>query len=237
MSPLAAAQRDFMAALFAAGEPADPRLALYRRNVAAKLGDALAESHPVVLRLVGTPFFDEAARRFALAHPPDCGDLHAFGGFAAFLEGYAPARDLGYLPDVARLEWAVHESYHAADAPPFDFAALARIAPAGLPRLRFRLHPSARLVRSAHPVLAIWEANQAGRDGTPQRLEGADHVLVVREGFVVCPRLVDEDDWTFLSALSRRATLEEACEALGDAAETYLAQALARHVAAGVICG
>ena len=93
------------------------RLAVYRHNLHSNWRAALADTHPVVERLVGPAFFGEAARRYAIAHPSASGDLNRFGaGFARFLGAYEHARDLPYLADVARLEWAWHECFHAADA-------------------------------------------------------------------------------------------------------------------------
>jgi len=80
MSALAALQRDFVARLFAADAPQDPRARLYRDNALATLSGALAATYPVVRRLVGDAFFGEAARRHALAVPSRSGDLNAYGG-------------------------------------------------------------------------------------------------------------------------------------------------------------
>ena len=47
--------------------------------------------------------------------------VNRYGGdFAVFLTGYAPARELVYLADVARLEWAIDQANIAADAPEID---------------------------------------------------------------------------------------------------------------------
>jgi len=240
MGSLAREQAAFLDAILdARGGVLSPGLEVYRRNVRANLVGALAAAHPVVRRLVGEAFFDEAARRYVLANASRSGDLHEYGGaFASFLEVYEPARKLAYLADIARLEWACHESYHAADALPFDLAALAQVAPESLGEVRFRLHPAARLMRSAHPIAAIWEANQPPADGTPARIEGPDHVLVRREGLAVRVQRVDAAEWTLLAAFAAGAGLEAASAALapGDG-ERILAASLARFVRDQVLCG
>ena len=238
MSTLARIQGDFMRSLFEE-RAADARLEIYRRNVLATLHDALAAAYPVVQRLVGTGFFREAAERFARAVPSRSGDLHLFGGgFAAFLADYPHARSLPWLADVARLEWACHESHYAADAAAFDFAALARVPAERHGEIRFALHPSVRLVRSDHPVVAIWEANQADRDGTPERDAGPDYAVVHRESGAARPRRIERGEWEFLERLAAGATLAAASEAPGDEeAARFLAAALARYVAAGIISG
>jgi hypothetical protein len=239
VSSLAELQRDFAAALFGASPPADVRLAIYRRNVLATLHNSLAETYPVVRRLVGEAFFREAAARFARAASSASGDLNLYGAdFAAFIEGYAFARDLPYLPDVARLEWACHECFHGADAATLDFAALARVLPERYGEIRFALHPAVRLAASAHPVMALWEANQPERDGTPDRDAGPDHVLVRREGLAVRLRRVEAHEWRFLERLARGASLDAAIDGADPVhAEALLGEALGRFVADGVIAG
>ena len=213
---LARVQAEFLDAVLGVEEPADAALAVYHRTALASRRSALAAAYPVVQRLVGADFFDEAARRHARSVPSLGGDLGTYGaGFAGFLEGYPPARSLEYLPDMARLEWAVHACAHAADGADFDFAALGRLPPEALGRTMIRLHPAARLVASSHAVLAIWEANQEGCDGTPGRDRGPDRVLVRRLGFAVAPVALDLASWELAQAFVRGATLGEAVDALG----------------------
>lgn len=242
---LARLQAEFAAALVAEGDEefasrlagerslALRRLAIYRRAVEANRGGALRSAYPVVARLVGEAFFGEAARRFARDCPPDDADLNRYGpGFPAFLAAYPHASGLPWLGDVARLEWAWHEALMAADSPGLDFGALARVGEAGQPRVRFRFHAAVRLVRSAWPVLAIWEANQPGRDGTPDREEGADDVLVWREDERVRAMLLAPPEADFVARLMEGASLEEAAADGWD-----FSAALGRLAAGGMLAG
>jgi hypothetical protein len=238
MSTLATTQRSFIDALYSQGS-CEAGIEIYRRNMLANLSGALASTFPVVERLVGAAFFREAARSFVGAHPSVSGDLNEYGeAFADFLEAYPHAKSLPYLADVARLEWACHESDQAADARPFELASLAAVPAESYPRIRFVLDPAVRLQRSRHPIEAIWSANQAGRDGTPDRESGPDSVMVRREHGSVLVTSVDPSEWEFLAAIAKGATLEEASAAMGDGvAERFLAEGLARLVREGVIVG
>ena len=96
--------------------PAARHVQVYRNNTFANLTDALAACYPVVRRLVGAGFFDYAADAYIRHHPPASGNLHDFGAeLADFIAAFPPAQSLAYLPEVARLEWAWQQSYHAAD--------------------------------------------------------------------------------------------------------------------------
>jgi hypothetical protein len=231
MSTLATRQREFARSLLDEA-PADAGVAVYRASVAANFSAALAATYPVVRRLVGEAFFAEAARRFALSHASASGDLNEYGaGFPAFLAAYPHASALEYLPDVARLEWACHECESAPDAAAFDFEALARIEPSRYAGLRLVLHPSVRLIESAHAIAAIHEANAPGRDGAPDRLEGPDFVVVGRVDGRAIASCVAEREWRLLGRIAGGDTLEAALggEALGET--------IAAWVSRGIVAG
>jgi len=230
---LARSQEEFLAAILAPQEPADARLAVYHRGARGAWQGALEAAYPVARRLVGDAWFGEAAARFADTHSSTSGDLHAYGEpFAAFLAGYVHAQALPYLPDVARLEWAVHECGQAASGVPLDYAALGSVPAERLPSVRMGLLPCVRLVRSPYPVLAIWEANQAGRDGTPDRIACPERVLVRRVDLEVAPVAVDAGVWALLESFGRGETLAEAaahCERSGESLEVALARVATLH--------
>jgi hypothetical protein len=214
------------------------RLATYAHGVDANWRQALADTYPVVERLVGAAFFGEAARQYARAHPSTSGDLHCFGSmFAEFLASYPHASALPYLPDVARLEWARHESSHAAEAGPFDLAALASVPERDHGSIRFRLHPAVRLLRSEYPVASIREANQEGRDGTLDRPFTSECVIVRRPDFEVRIERLSQSEWRFLAALEAGADLESATERLGEDGAAGLPALLLRLVEDRIVSG
>jgi hypothetical protein len=97
------------------------RFAVYRNNVVVGLVKALRYRFPVVEKIVGEEFFAAMARVFVIEQPPRSALLTTYGDeFAAFIAAFEPARELPYLADVARLEAARTQAYHAADAAPVD---------------------------------------------------------------------------------------------------------------------
>ena len=158
-------------------------LGIYRGNLHANWRRALAASHPVLRQLVGAEFFDALALVYGRAQPANDPDLNRFGaGLAAFLEGFAPAATYPWLPDMARLEWLVHDSFYAPDAAPLPHpsAALAGLDPDAFEACRARLHPSLRLYRSAWAAPALWQAHQPQGPAFPETLARPGHALVWR---------------------------------------------------------
>jgi hypothetical protein len=221
--------------------PAAQRLRIYRNNVLTSLTNALGDVYPVVARLVGEGFFRHAAHAYIGRHPSRSGNLHEFGAaFPEFLRGFAPARRLPYLGDVARLEWAWHESFHAPEHPPLDLARLAAVPDSEHENLRFTLHSAARLVASPYPMLRIWEVNQDGYAGESEvSLDaGGEQVLVARPELEVMVHRLAAGEFAFLRALSERQTLGGAYSAaVAVEADFDLARCLQRHIADATLVG
>ena len=218
------------------------RLEVYRHNVIANLRGALQDIFPVVKRIVGDAFFLHAADRFIRATASRSGDLNQFGReWPAFLADYAHATELPYLADVARLEWAWHECFHAADVAPMDLGRLASVDPQEHGSLLFRLHPAVRLLASAFPIQRIWQVNQVEFTGDLQVdwESGGDALLVRREdgaGVEVVIQSLPAGAWCFLSELQARRALEPAAVAALEAdGEFDLQGFLMESVQSGVI--
>jgi hypothetical protein len=231
-------QRRFAAALL--DEHAEGGLAVYRNTVFANYRNALGATFRVVRELTGTPFFDAAVDAFVLAHPSNGGDLNVYGdGFADFLAGYPYAKYLPYLPDVARLEWALDEAGRAADSgrsPERLLAALAAVPPAAVVHTRFALDPSCRLLRSTHPVMRIWQAHRDGAFDAIDLKAGPDHLLVRREGSAPVIERLAPADFAFLATLAGGGDLATALEAaLAFDADFELGAALPAQIASGVL--
>ena len=236
-SVLDPADAQIAASIVTAGMPAASRMAVYRGNLDANYTGTLREVYPVSLRLVGAGFFDALARAYAGQVPSRSGDLHDFGeALPGFLEGFAPARDLLYLPGVARLEWAVHRVFHARAAARFDPAELAAVPPERLGEVRFELSPAARLLRSAYPILTIWRVNQPDYSGdqTVDLSLGAQCVLVIRRALEVALEPLADADYTILDSLHRGRGLEQALAAAQEVDPNFnLERFLAAHVLGG----
>lgn len=186
-------QRRFLAAIYypEAPVPADvifghglepaARLRIYRHSSEQIHTAALRTTYPVVLALVGEPFFEQAALRYHRAYPFVSGNLQAFGEyFGDLLEDMTESRALAYLPDVARLEWQR------------QLAALAPAADSSLPPAFgatpaesngwacMALHPSVRTFASPFSVLTIWLYAMQPTSEDLTLPEAGEHVVVWR---------------------------------------------------------
>jgi hypothetical protein len=225
------------------GIAAARRFGIYRNNVLLSLRRVLENAFPATRRLLGPERFREIALAFIRSQPPERPQLITYGAaFPAFLEHAANGVRIPHLPDVARLEWARQEAYYAADTPPLTASDLAAIATVRYPELRFELHPSLRLIRSAGPVHSLWlRGREDVREGMHQAPgEEPEQVLVVRPDMIVTTRPIAAADLVLLEALGDGTTLAEgAAQAQAADAEFDLQNALALHLAGGsfAACG
>jgi len=221
-------------------EEVDRRLSIYRANMVAAAEKALASACPVVRQVVGNDFFRGLAREYQRGTPSTSGDLTDYGqSFADFLAGFEHVRDLPYLPDLARLEWAVHRASGAADATGWDPSSLGAVAPDRQAAIRFQWAPGTAIVPSRHPIVRIWTIHQPGHDGEfSVAWKRAETALVARDGFIVRVSDCSAADACFIAA-------SLAGTSLGDAAEATLAihpsfdlgALLGRVLAARQVCG
>ena len=141
------------------GLPPQARLAIYRNTANSTLLRVLQLTYPAVQSLVGSEFFEGAARRFIEQCPPSSAHLDSYGeAFPDFLAQMPEAASLAYLPDTARLEWAVNQVLHAPDAKPLDLRRLEELDEVDIQAVRFLPSPAVRVVESCFPVDAIWRA-------------------------------------------------------------------------------
>ena len=197
------------------GERPFRRFSVYRNNVIIGLIDALAERFPVCLRLVGEEFFRAMARSYTRISLPRAPMLSEYGEeFADFIAGFEPARDLPYLPDVARLEYAIGRAYHAADAIPQSLDLMRSLPGNRLDGATVSLHPSAQLIPSQYPIVSIWRANLSHEEQAALELDHAQDALVIRPHLSVEAHVLPVGGLAFVKALMDGDTFRAAANAV-----------------------
>ncbi len=219
------------------GRPASRRFAVYRNNVTVGLIGALASSFPVIERIVGAEFFAAMGRAYIAAEPPRSPLLLNYGaGFPAFIDSFEPAASLPYLADVARIERAWREAYHAEDATPLAACDFAGLAASDIPRLVLRLHPSLRVLTSRHPARTIWTMHASGGAIEPIDFSVAEDCLIVRPDADVAVRSVPPGGAVFVRALADGVPLHAAVAAAVESDRSFdLAANLAGLIGAGAV--
>ena len=215
------------------------RLQIYRNNVFSSLTEALRAIYPVLGRLVGDIFFKHAAYQYIRGTPSASGNLHDFGAsFADFLAVFPGAKELVYLPDVARLEWGYHRVFHAAGASALDPTRLSPVAIEEHGAIKFKLHPACYLLASDHPILRIWQVNQEDYQGDQHVNldDGGVKALIFRRELDITVRALSAGEFVFLKAIGEGREFADVCDvALAAEPSIDLATYLQQQVASGML--
>jgi len=198
-------------------------LRAYRANAQALCVTALQSCFPALQQLMGEENFSHLARDFWQARPPVRGDLAQWGNeLPAYLIQVPQLQEMlldhAYLPDVAKLEWALHTAATASDAALVvqSFQLLASHDPR---QLRLLLSSGCAVLSSEYPVVALVQlhderataahelARQSIADAEPQT------ALVWRQGFRPMLAEVDAASATLIEASLQGESLADALDA------------------------
>ena len=214
------------------------RLALYRGNLTSTWDKVLSSAYPVIRVLLGAEFFTPLARAYGQARPSDSADLNQFGDqFASFLAGFEHVAQFPYLPDMARLEWALHRAHYAPDDTPLTVPALAALTPDAFEDARFALHRASTLVQSEWAVVPLWFAHQVDSGiGFPDTMNEASYGVVARHHFRPILTSLSPGAHVALAVLDTGGTMGEALDAAFELDDAFdIAAHLQQWIALGVL--
>jgi len=195
------------------GKKAEKRFAVYRNNVTVSLVNALADIFPAIRTLVGESNFGHIARAFVRACPPGSPLLFEYGrDFPRFIATLEQLGKYPYLADVARLERAWLDAFHAADADPLAPDHFGAIDAARLGDIVFTPHPASRLVDSPFAIVSIMTRSRADEPLFGIRPDAAEAALVTRPADGVELRCLPPGGAVFFGALLDGASLGSAAQ-------------------------
>ena len=211
---------DAGAAFDQGAEHAAQRLGIYANAYRLRLAETLADSYEKTRLCLGEERFERGALRYIDARAPTVRNLRGYGeGFADALAGWLPNEPA--VAELARLDWALRDTFDGPDADPLSAAALAAVAPEAWATLGLRLHPTARLLVFEHNSVAVWQAYDDDAEPPPlQRSEPPVTWLVWRKGLQPHFRSLRPVEAVLLGALLAGERFATACEqAAGEDAE------------------
>jgi hypothetical protein len=222
-------------------------LLAYRANASESAARSLAATYPVIAQLLGEEVVAHLARDLWRAHPPDRGDLAQWGGaLAEFFKAADALQDLvrahPFLPDVARLEWALHCAANAQDTS-LDTVSLQLLAQRDPQCLQLELSAGCALIPSAFPLAAIvhlhdprYADEHAAATGAVQA-QVAQTALVWRRGLRPMFRSVDAAESALLQSVWQGSNFAQCVDAaLVVQAQFDLGAWLSASVQSGLVC-
>ncbi len=201
------------------GDPGIKRIPVYAEGYPARIREALLETYPAVLKILGDGIFSDLAALFSKSRTFTHYNLNRVAEyFPDFLRAAKWNKEYPFLSDLAELELSVHRAFHALSrsaVSPHDFAAQSTV---NSEHLIFQFQDHVYCMKSRWPVLDIWNARnlppkeiQIKMDGRPQS------ILVYRLGEKVFCQRMDPLEAAFLQGLMRGEPLGKALEFLSEA--------------------
>ena len=213
---------------------AEQRLGIYKGSVHGILTQALGTIFPVCKALVGDDFFDNMCDLFINKYPPKTTYFAEYGGdLPAFLKSFEHVKDIPYLVDMARLEWARQTVWHANSAKASDFSALSKLNEEQQSKVVFQLAENMHLIESEFRIDVLWFAHQPDTDIKLEDIEinQAVKLIVRKDQDTLKISLMSEDEndrdfWDFLYSISLAYNLEHLAEQYGEALGNHLSQGI-----------
>ena len=200
------------------------RLQIYGNNIRTTLADALKDIYSVTCDIVGEEFFAHLARQYSLTHPPANGDICQYGeNLPSFINQFEQLKDLKYLPDIAKIDWFSHVSFHSPSHETAGIERLAEIPEGFYEQLCFTVHPSVCIIESRYPVFDIWNFAQTDDSETqPPKIDSEGQcVLIIRQADATRVILIDRELFAFINLIKQGATLGQAISELLDIHPSY----------------
>jgi hypothetical protein len=217
-------------------------MSIYQNSAIANITNSLILTYPVIEKLVGEAFFNAMCREYIYLTWPKSGNMDDYGSeFPQFLAEFEHAKHLLYLKDVARLEWAFHQSSLADDATIIDWSTLAQVN--DILQLKFLVTPSLALINSTFPVDKIWFLNQD--DVSPDtkvsltsEQENDTFIVLFRQQLKITILPISEGEFTMLNAFDNEETFEKAIVDASDRqADFSVDDSLKKFIELGIIIG
>ena len=238
-------QTSFLEFLFGqVGSVSAARMDVYRSSVHGKAMRAARLHFPTVKALLGLATFEALVRYYLSASKKDSGDWSDFGwGFEEWIHHHGLHSHLPYLSCVARLDSAVkrvEQSQHDE----LDISSFTGIGD-DMHRCTLVVNQGVVLLRSAYPIVSIWEAHQSPLpEKTPSFTEAkkllaqgsGQSALVYRSGWRVLVQELREKDMAWLESFKAQRSV---ADALGGSTlvETHFAGWLQDMVARKIVVG
>jgi hypothetical protein len=219
---------------------ASERIGIYANAYFYRLLECIAEDFPATLAVLGADNFGGLVKEYLREHPPTEPSLLYAGLYLAdFLNDHRFAERWPFVADLAKLERAVLDVFHATNAPALSLETLRPVPSEEWPALKLRTHPAVEIVHSEWRIGDVLHAVDQGREWTdPEREETS--VLVWRQNALVSYRNLEPVEREALVVVSRGASFAAVCETMEAGIEepnrvALIGRLMARCLADGLI--
>lgn len=190
------------------------RIWIYQNNVYGAAVDYLLALYPATAGVVGEEFFRQMARVFIKDSAPSKGDIHLYGvGFEVIINQFDALKELPYLSDLIKFEWAQHMVYYAENSF-FDPPTLAQGELLSSP---CHLNNSVQIIDSQFPIHEIHRQSLPEYSGnvSVNLKDSQDMLLIFKKEYSVIVRKLEAEEKIFFRKLKETLNLLALIDSLG----------------------
>lgn len=193
------------------------RINIYANAYFYRLLECLKEEFPAALAVADPKEFADLVRSYLVWRPPTEPSIFYAGRYLAeFLRNHNLSQRWPFIAELARLERATLESFHAADAPMLSGEALRGIAAEQWPAIELRAHPSVEILGGEWRVGDVLGAIESGEKWSEPPHQ-ATTLMVWRQGQHVHYRNLEAAETSALAILREGTSFAAICEAIAAA--------------------
>lgn len=191
------------------------RLQAYSHNYQGGLTSFLRISYPQVFTHLEAQYFDFICQAYIVRNPMIKNAIDQYGHtFPDYLEQQISIRKemetFAFLPDIARVDWAVQSSYYTLPRPKFDFDAFSQLSLDQQQNVHLLLAQDIHLVSSYWPLEQLWQFHKGTKElGEIEYKKDKNWIMIERPEAVVNVKNVSSLFAEYLSSIKQGATLAE----------------------------
>jgi putative DNA-binding protein len=216
------------------------RVNIYANAYFYRLLDCLYEEFPATFAVLGSESFAAIVRDYLLTWPPtEPSIFYASRYLESFIRNHPLAKRWPFISELARLERAILDVFHAADVPTLSDEAMRSIPSQQWPAIKLETHPAVAILRNEWRVTDVLSAVESGREWSQPAYQKTT-VLVWRQHAQVNYRELEDVETGALTLLSEGASFAATCEAVagfatGSDQVPLIGRLLARWLEDGII--
>jgi hypothetical protein len=197
------------------GVSGEERMSVYAKGYKARIREGLGEVYETIQSLLEPEIFSQLSNDYAVRYPSHSYNLNLVGEHLPELLATHPLKErFPFLPDLARLEWLIYQSFHAFDGKPLEPSDIASIPMEDWESARIVFQPSVALLASPWPILDIRQLRHEKtlREAAENIRPEPQKILISRKEVQVRCELLEENQFRLLEGLLAGKTLGFVCE-------------------------
>lgn len=188
------------------------RMFIYQQAYLLRLREILQDHFSTLAKVMDEDLFYQLCGFYIRQHPSEHPNVNLYGHlFPLFLKSF-PIKNMGFVSDLAQLDWAVHLCYAYPSEKPLSSSDLSHLTPQNFPNAVFSFLPHVSVLDLSWPIFDLWKNPENHNIHTfPQRQENQT-LLIYQNERTPHVRPIEKTQGELITCLQEGIPLNEALE-------------------------